>query len=63
MLQNLLLISCWVCNVLQIKEHSQKLTHYLFQNDVDSRKIGTPGKSWKRGRYVLNLHIKLLILM
>ena len=39
MLQNLLLISCWVCNMLQIKEHSKKLAHHLFQNDADSRKI------------------------
>ena len=26
--------SSWVCNMLQIKEHNQKLTHYLFQNNI-----------------------------
>ena len=26
--------SSWVWNILQIKEHSQKSTPYLFQNDV-----------------------------
>ena len=28
--------SSWVCNMLQIKEHGQKCTTYLFQNDVVS---------------------------
>ena len=27
-------LSSWACNMLQIKERSQKLTPYLFQNDV-----------------------------